>query len=267
MKSIFSKEQIEYLKDNYDKMTYGEIAIKLGFTEKQIKGKINHMGLTKLKKFNKDYFKEIKTSNQAYWLGFIYADGYLVANKTNRNYELGIELQKDDVKLLQDFNKELGNVHKITFKHSHKQFNGYEYETDSCLIRIYSKEIVCDLINHNIHPNKTNRDEFPICQNFFFDFLRGFMDGDGCIHVSNKKSIQLQFTNSNCEFLKYIKDTINGMLNIDGHIYKEKDKKYRLVYFRKDDVKNVLDKIYEDSNCQLLNRKYNLYKSFFGSPS
>lgn len=267
MKSIFSKEEIEYLKDNYNKMTYKEIANELGFTERQIRGKINGMGLKKLKDFNKDYFKEINSPNCAYWLGFIYADGYLVVNKSNRNYELGIELNKKDVKLLNDFNCELGNCHKIIFKHNHKKFNGYEYDTNSCLIRIHSKEIVYDLMKHNIYPNKTNREEFPICKTFFFDFLRGFMDGDGCIHISNQNNIQLQFINSNYNFLKYIRETVYDLLGINGSIYKEKDKKYRLMYYKQKDVKCVLDKIYENDDCQLLNRKYNIYKSFYGSPS
>ena len=267
MKSIFTEEQIEYLKDNYDKMTYSEIAAKLGFTERQVRGKINNMGLSKLKKFNKNYFSNIDTSNKAYWLGFIYADGYIIENKTNRNYELGIELNRNDVKLLEEFNNELGGVHSICFKHNKKEFNGYKYETDSCIIRIYSKNIVCDLMKLNIFQNKTNRKEFPECDKFFFEFLRGFMDGDGCIHVSKNNHIILKFTNSNINFLEYLKQTVNKKLDIDGHIYKENDKKYQLVYFKKCDVKSILDKIYEDHNCVKLDRKYMIYKSYYGSPS
>lgn len=168
MKSIFTEEQIEYLRNNYDKMTYLEIATELGFTERQVRGKINNMGLRKIKNFNKDYFSKIDNANKAYWLGFIYADGYIVVNNNNRNYELGIELNEKDVKLLEKFNNELNGVHKIYFKHKKKKFNGYNYETDSCIIRIYSKNIVCDLMKLNIFPNKTNREEFPECSKFFF---------------------------------------------------------------------------------------------------
>lgn len=39
MKSIFNKEQIDYLKNNYDKKTYKELANDLGFTERQVRGK------------------------------------------------------------------------------------------------------------------------------------------------------------------------------------------------------------------------------------
>ena len=267
MKSIFTKEQIEYMKNNYDKMSYLEIAERLGFTERQVRGKINNMGLSKLKKFNDDYFDVIDTVSKAYWLGFIYADGYLVINKSNRNYELGIELNINDVKLLEDFNSEFNNVHRISFKHSCKEFNGYQYETDSCILRIYSKKITDGLLSHNVYPNKTNRKEFPTCDEFFFEFLRGFMDGDGCIHVSKNNHIILKFTNSNIDFLEYLRDVIDTRLNIKGHIYKETDKKYQLTYFRQNDVKIVLDKIYENKDCQFLERKYDVYKSYYGSPA
>ena len=268
MKSIFSKEQVEFLKLNYNKMKYSEIADLFGLTERQVRGKINSLGLSKTRKFNKQYFKEINTNNKAYWLGFIYADGYIIRNTKSRNYELGIELNKKDVALLQLFNKELGNVHEITFKHGQKYFNGYNYETDSCVIRVYSKEIVNDLMSLNVMQDKTNKKDFPICNNeYFFDFLRGFMDGDGCIYInSNKNLLNVHFTNSNISFLEYLNNEIKNRLCIEGSIYKETEKKYKLFYFRQDDVKILLDEIYKNCSTKL-ERKYLKYKSFYtGSP-
>ena len=267
MKSIFTIKQIEYLKINYDKMSYKEIADNLGFTERQIRGKINGMGLVKIRQFNDEYFKNIIKHNQAYWLGFIYADGYVVLNQKSGNCELGIELKQTDIELLECFNRELGNVHKIHIQHKHKNFNGYQYETDSCIIRIYSKKIVKDLMNLSVYPNKTNRNEFPKCDNLFWDFFRGFNDGDGCLHISKRNHMFIQLTNSNKDFLNYLKDNIYLLLNIQGSIYQETDHKYRLVYFRKNDVKLLLDTIYKDENCIKLQRKYNIYKSHYGSPS
>lgn len=255
------------MKNNYDIMTYKEIGNHLGFTERQIRAKINGMGLSKTRKFNKDYFKEIKSPNQAYWLGFIYADGYLVRRPKSRNYELGIEIQDSDFNLLEDFNNEIGGTHNIKFKHNIKCFNGYIYETDSCVIRVYSKDIVEDLMSLSVLPNKTNKNEFPKCDNLFWDFFRGFNDGDGCISIDKKKKIRLQLVNSNRCFLEYLKNTIDSLLNINGSIYKENDKKYQLTYFIQDDVQTILDNVYKDKDCQRLERKYEIYKSFYGSPN
>ena len=76
--SIFSKNDINYIKKNYLSMTYREIANNIGFTEKQVKGWINHNCDKKTRTFDDKYFNEIKTPNQAYWLGFIYADGWII---------------------------------------------------------------------------------------------------------------------------------------------------------------------------------------------
>jgi len=267
MKSIFTEEQIDFMKENYSKMSYKEIANIFNLTERQVRGKINNMGLSKTRKFNKDYFKEINSPNQAYWLGFIYADGYILHRPSTRNYELGIELKSTDSNALNCFNSELGNVHNVDFKHNHKNFNGYDYETDSCVIRVYSKEIVEDLMSHNIFQNKTNRIEFPECKKYFWDFIRGFLDGDGCIYVNPKNNISVKFVNSNEMFLKYIQSNILDRLNIKGSIYKENDKKYQLVYFVKAHVKLLLDSIYYDNRNQMLLRKYEIYKSYYGSPA
>lgn len=268
MKSIFTKEQIKYMCDNYDKMSYREIGEVLGFSERQIRSKINSMQLTKRRKFNSDYFNSINSPNQAYWLGFIYADGYLLDNPDTATYELGIELIDTDKYILQKLNQELGNQHEIYHKHSHKKFNGYEYETDSCVLRVYSKKIVRDLEKLNVYPNKTYRAEFPQCNNdFFFDFLRGFCDGDGCIYIDKQNKIFVNFTNANKDFLEYLSNAVCDRINVQGRIYKEKDKKYRLYYCNKSDVKLLLDNMYSQNTSCRLERKYNKYKSYYGFAS
>lgn len=268
MKKIFTDEQVQFIKDNYDKMEYKQIAEHLGgFTERQVRGKINGLGLSKLRKFNDTYFSEINSPDKAYWLGFLYADGWVVNNPKNRNYELGVELQKDDSYILDSFAKILGGVHSVTYHHNYKCFNGYTYETDSARLRIYSKQIVEDLISHGIVENKTYSNEYPICDIFVSDFIRGYLDGDGCIYIEKRKSGQcvfVSFTCSNDSFLKYIDQKIHEELNISGSIYKEKDRKYRLVFFRHSDTKTLLDWIYKNPNASMLKRKYEKYSLAYG---
>ena len=132
------------------------------------------------------------------------------------------------------------------------------------VLRIYSKDVVKDLEKLNVFPNKTYRSEFPICNNeYFFDFLRGFNDGDGCIHVDSSNRISVNFTNSNKDFLMYIQDEVQKRIDVIGHIYKEKDKKYRLVYCKQIDVKKLLDNLYIRYNL-CLQRKYSIYQSYYG---
>lgn len=261
-KTIFTEEQNQFMRDNYQSMSYSEIGKRLGFTERQIRGRINNMGLSKNRKFKKDYFKEIDDERKAYWLGFIYADGYIIYNLKTATYELGIELKSVDDYLLKELAVDLGSAHDVEYKHNHKRFNGYEYDTDSCVLRVYSKEICDDLISNGIVPNKTNEKQFPTNFTFTSDFVRGFLDGDGCIYVDKRNHIWVSFTNSNNDFLQYINSLIENILAIKGSIYKENDKKYKLMYFKQSDVRKLLDWIYDGSQLQL-SRKYNIYQSYY----
>ena len=73
-KGKYTKDEELFLINNYNKMTYGEIANTLNRSENSIKAKAERMNLSKRKKINKRYFKEIDTPSKAYWLGFIFAD-------------------------------------------------------------------------------------------------------------------------------------------------------------------------------------------------
>ena len=204
MKKIFNEIQLQFIKNNYNNITYKEMSkleLFTGLTDKQIRTKAATMGLRKQRQFNKQYFKSINDSNKAYWLGFIYADGYITYSN-----ELGIELQYSDKEHLEKLNELIGGVHKVTRRKRNQKFNGY-----------------------------------------------------GCIHINKKNRVVVSFTNSNVEFLNYISDEVYRQIGVRGHIYKEKELKYRLQYLKKSDTKKLLDKIYEDKLCCKLDRKYDKY--------
>lgn len=266
-KRIFSDEDINFIVDNYKTMQYKDIASVLGKTERQVRGKINGLKLTKLRSFDKRYFCKIDTPTKAYWLGFIYADGYIVYNQKSRNYEVSIELQQEDRYILKYLRDEIGGDHKVIDKVNTKSFNGYTYTTQSSVLRIYSKDIARDLINNGVVPNKTSSDIYPECRCFFKDFIRGFLDGDGSIVYNNKDNptyVWVKFTSSNNSFLNYIKNEITDHCEAVGHISKESENKYNLLYCKKDESRKILDWIYYDDGCPMLYRKYNRYLSVRG---
>lgn len=261
-RTIFNNEQKEYMAANYLTMHYREIADYLGFTERQVRGWINAHCERKLRSFKTDYFSEIITPSQAYWLGFIYADGWVCNNPDDGNYELGIELCSTDEQQLIDFNNELGGVHRI--KHAHYEKIICEYQnvsiTDTVCIRIYSKQIVQDLIRHNVLENKTLKSDYPIVSdNLFFDFLRGYIDGDGCIYFCENKLSKsyVHITSAHCEVFEYIQNKVEEY-GIKTYIYQECERKYRLVFTYINALK-LLDLIYYDENVQKLDRKYQKY--------
>lgn len=261
-RSIFTKSDMDYMSKNYVNKTYKEIAHDLGFAEQQVRGWINHNCNSKLRDFDKDYFKSIDSSNKAYWLGFIFADGSIQYNAEKRNYELSIELNKDDAKLLYDFNRELGNAHDIKFRHREKYICDYPEPsvTDSAILRVYSKDIVEGLISHGVVPDKTNNIVYPKLENYFFDFLRGYIDGDGCVYINKSNHLYVHITSSFIEVFEYLQSKLSEY-SISSSIYKEKERKYRLCFYGSN-AESLLDLIYYDEHIQKLDRKYNKYLSY-----
>ena len=269
-----SEENAQYIKDNYLTMPYKEIANKVGINEKQLSGWIiNHVQDRKLKirQFNDKYFHEIKTPNQAYWLGFIYADGWIVLNEADSNYEFGIELQRKDRYILEELNNALGGKHIIYDRHRDTKIcsDTHTSHTDTSVLRVYSKQLVTDLYSHGIDTNKSRSDVFPVVEDsLFLDFLRGYIDGDGCIHKMRPKILGVHITGANELCFKYLRNKLLTDYNISTQIYSEdmegRQTKYRLYCFRQDDVRRLLDLIYYDKNSTKLDRKYKIYQDFYG---
>lgn len=257
-KYMFSEEDIKFMIDNYEDMEYKNIAKHLGLTERQVRGKLNNMGYTKLRDFDKHYFHNIDSDLKAYFLGFIFADGYVVCRPKTRNYEFAMQLQSEDKYILEAINKELGGVHEISHNNpKDKIINGVKTRSGhSDTLRIYSKDIVYDLIDCGIVPDKTHNYTLPsIPDKYFFDFLRGYIDGDGCYYNRNG-NVNINITCACKDVLDWIKDVLCNH-SINTHVYKEKDLKYRLVCTSQNDVKRLVNLLYHDNFSMCLSRKYN----------
>ena len=261
--NIFSEEQIQYLKDFYDKKTYKELGLELGFSERQIRGKINHMGLSKCRKINDHYFDNIDTPLKAYFLGYIFADGWIIYNEKYRNYEFGMMLQSSDKYILEKINEELGGNNIIS--HSDPKMIiindiiTHRHHMDK--LRVHSKNLVLGLMKNGINKNKTILPlTLEIDDKFFFDWLRGYIDGDGCFYKS-KKHYYLHITCAVEDTLKILQNKLS-CYNISTTIYKENERKYRLYCTSIKDMSILINKLYPTSDVFCLTRKYNKIKEY-----
>ena len=264
---IFSQNDIEFIKNNYDTMTSNEIGEVLGFDAKQIRNKALSLNLPKKKRQIDDkYFDNIDTPLKAYFLGFIYADGYVIYNENNRNYELGMELQSQDKYVLEKLNQEIGG--KNIIYHSEPkdvliQGRQIAHGGHSDILRIYSKKLVCGLIKNGIEENKTLKDLYPVVDDkFFFDFLRGYIDGDGCYYTDGNQTY-MHITCASIAPLMYIQDKLNNY-EIKTQIYTENEKKYRLMCTSFNEMNKLVNRLYYDDDLFCLKRKYQKVKHFLG---
>ena len=132
----WTEEEISFVKENLYKMTYEEMSKYLNRTPVSIGVKMKKLGIKKSKYYcNYEFFKNIDTEEKAYWLGFLYADGWITVNEDANSGHVGIQLQKSDYEHLKKFNNSLNGNYNIEYG-SKASFSGKLHEY--CKIRIYS---------------------------------------------------------------------------------------------------------------------------------
>jgi hypothetical protein len=126
-----------------------------------------------------DYFKTIDTIEKAYWLGFLYADGYI----TKDNNGLQIALAIKDEEHLDKFIKIIG-----ANKDCKRYYGPYKTAGKSVQIKITDKAFCSYLINHGCVNKKSLIIRLPKLggEELYKAFLSGYYDGDG---TQNEPSI------------------------------------------------------------------------------
>lgn len=253
----WSEEEIDFLKSNYKKYSNKELAKMLNRTPSSIHMKLGRLSLIRDDKYNYNvsFFKDIDTEEKAYWLGFIYADGYV--QDTEDGAECGIELQVGDKKHLKKFNKSINGNVDVQVKE--KYDNRYDKVYTHCAIRLYKREFVKHLMEHGVIPNKTFKIEFPELEDkLIIPFIRGFFDGDGCLMLNkNRRCHSFDFACVVLDFLNKIRNILYNY-GINSYIFQEANGVYRL---KIGGMKNAFlfgKLIYEDATIYL-DRKYNKY--------
>lgn len=120
------------------------------------------------KSVNVDYFKSIDIPEKAYWLGVLYGDGTVSADRPRVALNVSIR----DSELVSGFSQALDSTYAITTT---------ERENDTMVTtQIYDSEFVQSLGSVGLNPQKTHSDVLPeIEPDLFPHFSRGLSDADG----------------------------------------------------------------------------------------
>ena len=261
--------------DLYDQgLSYTEIGKRISVNRKTVSFYLKKNGITpnpkfskyiskvpleKLRKYDYSYcdhiFDVIDTEEKAYWLGFLYADGYISDAKTT----VELSLKEEDYNHIIKFRKFL----KLENKPITKKIKHFKNGVDKTLYKFSfnSQSVKDNLIKLGCFPNKTFFLKFPtediVPKNLIHHFIRGYIDGDGCIYVSKKNIISVEVIGTE-DFLigykKWVNLGHNKIYNCSCTSVK------RAMYFNKQAL-NLLERLYKDSNIYL-ERKYNIYKNF-----
>lgn len=211
-------------------------------------------------KFDEFIFDSIDTEEKAYWLGFIFADGYI----SNRDNSFELSLKASDINHLNKFNKfmkhnkdnvKIGQVkcgEKICFR---------------CRWGIVNKHLWDVLNNYGCTPKKSLNLKFPDesifkNKNLIYDFIRGYLDGDGCISYTKNNH---EDENSNYSAILSFEGTENFLIELSKYFNETysiiKNENHYTLKYSINASKRILNLLYNNSKIYL-DRKYNRY-SFF----
>lgn len=207
-------------------------------------------------KFNEHVFDCIDTEEKAYWLGFIFADGYISSHTPNKKktYRFELSLAIKDKDHLDKFNIFMGYLG-----------NNVKCDSYRCRWFIGNKHLWTTLNNYGCTPRKSLTLKFPDktifkSKDLIRHFIRGYFDGDGCVTLQkNKYSIRPYVSIiGTWEFLNSIEHYLNYPTL--AKIYKDKrsQKNTYTLWFKTIESFDFLDKVYENATIYL-NRKYNRY--------
>lgn len=265
-KDSWTEEEIEFLKSVYYDFSNSEIAEMMGRTQNSIHIKGSKLGLKKSPYYcDYDFFHNIDTEEKAYWLGFIYADGWINENDTTHSGVVGIELAIKDYSHLKKFNKSIAGNYRITTRWRPCLLSKYDTLHELCCLRIFSQKMMKDLEKIGVTRDKTYTMTLPqIPKHLYKDFVRGYFDGDGCIYFHYKVA-ECCFYSVSKVFLEELRAMLyeNG---INSYIYLHKPAKdqfvdcYRLQIAGHGFTQKYLHWIYDDANIYL-DRKYKRYLS------
>jgi len=208
---------------------------------------------------NLNFFNKIDTEEKAYWLGFIYADGYVVEQKNKYAYRFGIELSIKDLNHLQKlaniFNRKLSIKIRSSQICQSKEIKNFEMVN----LTINNKTVWTDLQQNGISIRKTLNPDLTIFTKFekklLPHFIRGVFDGDGSI----VKNSEMFILNGNKDFLIEVQKILVSELKLKlkfTKIFLDQGNGYKLYYGGRLQIKKIYNWLYNNSLVFLERKKY-----------
>lgn len=190
------------------------------------------------------------TADFSYAVGLITTDGSL--SKDGRH----LNLTSKDIEQLGTFSKILNLTNKIDTKKSSFNPSGKYFQIQFGNVKLYKF-----LLSIGLTPNKTKTlGSLLIPDEYFPDFLRGHLDGDGFTYSywdkRWKKSFMLYtgFISASWLHIEWIQFTIKRLFNLEGKIKYVGRSVYQLLYAKRASVV-LLKRLYYKENLPCLSRK------------
>jgi hypothetical protein len=210
---------------------------------------------------NEDYFNEINTKEKAYFLGFLYADGYNHKCEIRKSSSsVNLSLAEEDSYILELLLREVSSDKPLQRIELSERQNSYR-------LSLCSYKLCESLEKWGCMRKKTFKITFPdfLQEHLVSHFVRGYFDGDGSIYFSPgkyKKAVayNLDFV-GNLPFIESLGKILTDKFQVKPNIRVANKKTanqsiYRLRLCGKHKIIEILEWLYEDKGDFYLKRKY-----------
>lgn len=199
-------------------------------------------------------------SKFAYAIGLLATDGNL--SKDGRH----IDLTSKDKELILKFRACLGIDNKVGIKYRGK--DGYARK-EYFRVQLGDINFYQFLLSIGLNQKKSKiMNSLKIPKEFFRDFLRGCIDGDGSIgsfkHPESKyPQVRVRLVSASQRFLEWVKLELKSIIGINGGwIYSSKNV-FTLAYAKTDSI-TILEFLYNKKDCICLSRKLKKAENIMG---
>lgn len=206
---------------------------------------------------NENFFEKIDTEEKAYFLGFIYADGYL----REKDYTLSFGLQQQDAYMVERLSSLLFPQEKPKFQY------GQNFVYFTCSSQINASH----LKNLGVFQRKSLTLKFPTetqVPNYLMrHFVRGYFDGDGCISVyKGYKNTVVGTVNivGSSYFIKFLREKLLKVVKTKISLCQKinSPQTWSLSFSALESIREIYHYLYNDSSIQL-NRKKDKFNNLF----
>jgi len=211
---------------------------------------------------NERFFKVVDTEKSLYLLGLLQTDGNVRVAKSGQDI-ITLKLQIDDKQILQSMSDILFGFDVTKTYHSPSTIKARGKPTTEITFR--SNHMSQDLRTLGITPNKSLTLNMPdtlmntllSSKQLCGHWLRGVIDGDGCITISNKKP-SIEVYGKSIQFLAQIQHLVKHHTGIDMHMRQKHGEVDGVRVGGLDTTKTILYWIYSDATIYS-NRKFQKY--------
>lgn len=220
----------------------------------------SHSEIRRTYSCNHSFFSDINNEENAYWLGFIAADGYVTRLKSRYSQQLIVSLASKDRGHLLRLRESLQSNHPIRDYDYSNRGKGKSKPYTSFSIR--SQQLCDDLAQFGIVPAKTHTLRWPgLPVDLLRHFLRGYFDGDGYWNIDKRGKRQVAFrVTSNRGLLEDCQEYLMEACSLRSTKLSHQEHKGKvscstLIYSGNRQSRRIYDLLYKDATVYMPRKK------------